>query len=221
MLPSCKDETLAGKSSWPLAWISLPILVFLYKPLSKWLPRFDKDGYVRRIVATGNAFFKERFSRIPYRERMLFLPYCLRAKECPTTIAPDKGLLCPDDCDVDCRLMEMKKKALDLGYQAVHIVVSGKLHKKEGVLRSRDFLVRQIEQYKPRAVIGCLCTRDLREKYLCSKNLSPDGTLGKHGLKVIPQVALLKNCSCRQSDVEWECLDELIGLCSDKETMCK
>lgn len=192
------------------SWLTLPVLVFFYKPLVRFFPKMDKDVYVRKVVAAGNRFFRRRFVRTPYAERMLFLPYCLRAEECATIIDQEKGLLCQADCRIPCRLREMRELALSLGYLGVSVVVSGRLHKKDGALRSRDFLVRQIEQRHPRAVLGCLCSRDLREKYLRSSNVSLDGSLGGHGLNVIPQVCLLKDCNCRQSSVDWEALAALI-----------
>jgi len=192
------------------SWLTLPVLVFLYRPLARFFPKLDKDAYVRKVVTAGNRFFRQRFVRTPYADRMLFLPYCLRAEGCATVIDQEKGLVCQDDCRVPCRLREMREMALSLGYRDVCVVVSGRLHKKDGVLRSRDFLVRRIGQYQPRAVLGCLCTRDLREKYLRSANVSPEGSLGGHGLKVIPQVCLLQDCNCRQSSVDWQELESLI-----------
>jgi hypothetical protein len=192
------------------AWLTLPVLVFLYRPLARVFPKMDKDAYVRQVVAAGNRFFRQRFVRTSYAERMLFLPYCLRAKGCPTFIDQEKGLLCPAECHLPCHLRETREMALALGYQDVCVVVSGRLHKEEGLLRSRDFLVRQIRRHQPRAVLGCLCTRDLREKYLRSSNVSLEGSLGGHGLKVIPQVCLLRDCSCRQSSVDWQELEALI-----------
>jgi len=192
------------------ARLTLPLLVILYKPLCRLWPWLDKDAYVRRTVEVGNRFYAPRFRRIPYAERLLFLPYCLRPAECPTEIDSDQGLACPPDCAHSCRLREMRDLALELGYRKAFIVVSGKLHKTAGVLRSRNFLVRRIQEYQPKGVIGCLCTRDLREKYLRLDNIAADGTLGRHGTPVIPQVCLLENCRCRGSQVDWQKLELLI-----------
>ncbi|OGQ98242.1 MAG: hypothetical protein A2505_10615 [Deltaproteobacteria bacterium RIFOXYD12_FULL_55_16] len=192
------------------SWLVLPVLVFSYRPLTRLFPKMDKDAYVRKVVAAGNRFFHQRFIQTPYSERMLFLPYCLRAQGCPTVIDQEQGLLCQADCRIPCRLQETRNMALSLGYGEVSIVVSGRLHKKEGVLRSRDFLVRRIGQRQPHAVLGCLCTKDLREKYLRSANVSPKGALGEHGLKVVPQVCLLAGCNCRQSSVDWQELETFI-----------
>ncbi|MDF1615129.1 DUF116 domain-containing protein [Desulfurivibrio dismutans] len=192
------------------AGLTLPILVALFKPLCRLLPGLDKDAYVRRTVEAGNRFYARRFRRTPFDRRLLFLPYCLRAADCPTTIDPDQGLTCPPECALPCRLREMRQLALDLGYLDAYIVVSGKLHQKEGVLRSRNFLVRRIEEHQPQGVIGCLCTRDLREKYLTPETIGTNGILGQHGTPVIPQVCLLDNSRCRGSQVNWQKLEQLI-----------
>lgn len=192
------------------AWLTLPVLVTLYKPLCRLLPGLDRDAYVRRTVEAGNRFYARRFRRIPYSQRLLFLPYCLRAANCPTIIDPEQGLVCPPECDLACRLGEMRRLALSLGYRDAYIVVSGRLHKHKGVLRSRNFLTRRIEEHQPRGVIGCLCSRDLREKYLKPETIAAKGTLGQHGTPVIPQVCLLDNSRCRGSQVNWQHLEQLI-----------
>lgn len=170
----------------------------------------DRDIYVRKVVAVANSFFYKKFIRIPYGERALFLPYCLRPEGCPTEIDPEKGLICQQECLISCRLREVRNMALSLGYRDVFVVVSGRLHKREGVLRSRDFLLRQVRQGGARGVIGCLCARDLREKYLHPENLSRGGVLKEQGASVIPQICLLRDCSCRNSSVDWQELEALI-----------
>ncbi|MFH7320393.1 DUF116 domain-containing protein [Desulfurivibrio sp. D14AmB] len=192
------------------SWLSLPLLVLLYRPLSRLLPGMDKDAYVRRTVAAGNRFYARRFRKVPYSRRLLFLPYCLRAQGCPTEIDPREGLTCPSHCLLPCPLRRLQALALELGYQRAFIVVSGRLHREEGVLRSRNFLVGQIERYQPQGVVGCLCTRDLREKYLKPETIAYSGTLGREGVTVIPQVCLLENSNCRQSAVNLRKLEEMI-----------
>ena len=194
------------------SFITLPFLVYLFRPLQHFFPALNKDRYARRVVSAANHFFQKKFSRVPFSERMLFLPYCLRPHECPTIIHKEEGLQCPPECTIVCKLREIRDLALHLGYRDARIVVSGKLHRQQEVLRSKDFMIRQIELLKPRAVIGCLCTTDLCKKYLHPENLSRGGTLGKHGLKVIPQIVLLKSPNCRQSSVDWQTLLDTINL---------
>lgn len=191
--------------------LTLPLLVYLYRPLLRYFPAMDKDRYARRVVAAANDYFNNRFRAVPFAERMLFLPYCLRPRGCPTVIDKQEGMQCPAECDIPCKLRETRELAMELGYRDARIVVSGRIHRQEGMLRSRDFLLRQIELLRPRAVIGCLCTNDLCQKYLHPDNLSPDGTLGKHGLKVIPHIVLLDSPNCRQSTVDWQILTETIA----------
>lgn len=192
--------------------ISLPVLVYLYQPLKRVFPKLSRDWYAKKVVGAINNFFFKKFAKIPFSERLLFLPYCLRPQECPTIIDKENGLQCPAECHIKCQLRETKKLALDLGYRDARIVVSGKLHRKQGILRSRDFLIKHIELLKPRAVIGCLCSNDLCKKYLHPDNLSHDGTTGKkHGFKVIPQIVLLSDTNCRQSSVNWQNLLDTIA----------
>ena len=195
--------------------ITLPLLVYLYRPLKRFFPRLDKNRYARRVVASANRFFYKKFRTIPYTERMLFLPYCLRPQECPTIIDEEEGMQCPSECEITCKLRETREMALKLGYRDAKIVVSGKLHRKQGVLRSKDFLSRQIELLQPRAVIGCLCTMDFCNKYLHPENISRSGTKGKkHGLKVVPRIVLLESPNCRQSKVNWQNLQDTITDCT-------
>ncbi|MDH3360461.1 MAG: DUF116 domain-containing protein [Desulfobulbaceae bacterium] len=196
--------------------IALPFLVYLYRPLKRYFPKIDKDWYARNVVDAANNFFYKKFIAVPFTERILFLPYCLRPLTCPTLIDQQEGLQCPEDCAIPCKLRETKELALDLGYRDARIVVSGKLHKKQGVLRSKDFLVRQIELFQPKAVIGCLCTTDFCNKYLHPENLSPSGTKGKkHGMKVVPQIVLLESPNCRQSSINWQTLSDTITACKN------
>ena len=195
--------------------ISLPFLVYMYRPLQRYFPKINRDRYARHVVDSANNFFYKKFITIPFTERILFLPYCLRPQTCPTIIDKEEGLQCPAECDISCKLRETRELALKLGYRDARIVVSGKLHRKQGVLRSKDFLVRQIELLRPRAVIGCLCTNDFCTKYLHPENVSRSGTKGKkHGLKVIPQIVLLESPNCRQSKVNWQNLLDTINACT-------
>ncbi len=47
-------------------WLTLPVLVFLYRPLVRFFPKMDKDAYVRKVVTAGNRFFRQRFLLTPY-----------------------------------------------------------------------------------------------------------------------------------------------------------
>lgn len=190
-------------------WLSLPIRVILYRPLAWLLPGLDKDRYVRCVVQTANAYFQARFLKVSYEDRLLFLPYCLRAEDCPTRIDPQYGMLCPSGCR-RCRVGEVKAEAETLGYRVVYLVVSGKLYRNIGMLRSHTFILHQIRRHRPRAVIGALCAQELSRKYLSPRNLSPRGALSRQGARIVPQTVLLDTSNCRHSTVDWGTLIALI-----------
>ncbi|NDY42131.1 DUF116 domain-containing protein [Dissulfurirhabdus thermomarina] len=199
-------------------WISLPVQILLYRPLACLAPWMDQDRYIARVVRTANACFRKRFEAVPYDQRLLFLPYCLRARDCPTRIDPELGLVCPAGCN-GCLVGELKAEAERLGYMGVYVVVSGRLHRREGLLRSRDFIFDKIRRHRPRAVIGALCALDLTRKYLRLRNLSPRGAESGLG-GVVPQGILLERPSCRHSEVDRAALEGLIQARADRAAAC-
>jgi len=192
-------------------WITVPLRLLLYHPLARIWPGFDRDRYIRNLVRESNSWFAGRFRRVPYGERLLFLPYCLRPRHCPAIIIPDRGLDCGAECP-DCRLGEVKREAETLGYQAVYVVVSGRLHQDSGVLRSRDFIMEKIRQHSPAAILVAVCSMDLGRKYLSLANLSPRGLFPgeKKRRSLVPQGVLLLAPNCRGSQVDWEELSALV-----------
>lgn len=75
-------------------------------------------------IELKNKLNKTSFSKIPYSERTLFLPQCLRNSEhCPSKLM-DKGFVC-EECG-SCSICEMKTEAEKLGYK-VHIVPGGSM----------------------------------------------------------------------------------------------
>ncbi len=191
-------------------WLFVPLRIFAYRPLLRLWPGFDRNRYIRKLVAAANAWFADRFRRVPYDDRVLFLPYCLRPRECPARITADNGLDCDGGC-AGCRLGALKKEAEGLGYKAVYVVVSGRIHRDTGVLRSRDFIMEKIRRHQPGAILVAVCSMDLERKYLSLRNLSSRGLFPAEREKksLVPQGVLLVKPDCRQSRVDW---DELTAL---------
>ncbi len=192
-------------------WLSVPVRILMYRPLVRLWPAMNRDRYIRKLVDAANAWFGRRFRRVPYEGRVLFIPYCLRPRNCPAPITPDNGLDCDCGCP-DCRLGELKKEAEGLGYQAVYVVVSGRIHRDKGMLRSRDFIMSKIREHQPRAILVAVCSMDLDRKYLSLRNLSPRGLFPAERKRqsLVPQGVLLLEPNCRQSRVDWEKLGELV-----------
>ena len=77
--------------------------------------KLDKEYPGFAMVAVNNEFWRERYSFIPYKRRLLLLPQCLRnRKKCLGKIDKTGALLCAE-CG-SCDISEIKKKSRKLGY---------------------------------------------------------------------------------------------------------
>ena len=124
---------------------------------------------------------KSKFQEIPYKERAIFLPHCLRHPDCKAKTT-DEGIVCLN-CG-KCNISGFKKEAEDLGYK-LFIVPGFSLTKK------------LIEKHKPKAVIGVACNDELREAV--SSNIEP-----------ISQVLPLLKDGCVNTEVNWKNLREIL-----------
>lgn len=114
------------------------------------------------------------FKSVPYRERILFLPHCMRnSKKCKAKSNSD-GLQCRE-CGA-CQIAELKKIAREIGYKGVYITPGGSM------------VQRLIEKHKPRAVLGICCYDEA--------NIAFDKL---HGKKVAPQAILLLRDGCKDT----------------------
>jgi uncharacterized protein len=94
-----------------------------------------------------NKLNEFRFRKVPYSERILFLPHCLKNSEkCKAPIGK-YGLECLD-CG-QCQITELRKMALDLGYKGVYVAPGGSLVYK--------IMVEQ----RPKAVVGVGCAAEV------------------------------------------------------------
>ena len=168
------------------------------------------DMWTRLFARLGNRYFRRAYLQAPYSERLLFLPFCLRDRRCPTEVTPEDGLVCPDSCRL-CRLGEFVRKARALGYRGAFIVPSSRILRGRGLLPSKEFIWSKIEQHRPTAALGAVCSSDFRRKYL------GDSSLGRSGVKnssrratVVPQGLLLAGNSCIRNSLDWGKLERLL-----------
>ncbi|MCU0579069.1 MAG: DUF116 domain-containing protein, partial [Desulfobacterota bacterium] len=63
----------------------------------RWLAAV-KDGLRSHLVKRVNNHFHQAFATTPYKERLLFLPFCLRPLTCPGVPDREEGLTCPEVC---------------------------------------------------------------------------------------------------------------------------
>lgn len=219
---------------WPLL-ILLPLAVFcallmgpvlfgrLFMPrltlgaFSRWgrwpaklLDRIRPGLDLELLVRAGNRYFRRAFARTAFERRIMFLPFCLRPPHCPAGVSRDQGLLCSGDCP-DCRLGEMRTRALELGYAAVYVVPSSRMLKGQGLMPSDQFILHKLKQHAPDGALGVVCGWHLRTR------LIPRFKVGRGGFstgstKVVLQGLLLKSKNCRRAQVDWQRLEGIMRL---------
>ena len=115
----------------------------------------EENELLALYVETKNRSMTESFASTPYNERILLLPQCLRAKDCPAEIGK-YGYECRQ-CG-RCSIAEIIQVTKDLGYKGVFILPGGSLAKK--------ILV----DLKPKASMGVACSKELvLGSFLCEK----------------------------------------------------
>jgi hypothetical protein len=115
----------------------------------------DENELLRLYVESKNHSLLESFASTPYNERILLLPQCLRAKDCPAEIGK-YGYECKD-CG-KCSIKTIRQICKKLGYKGVFVLPGGSLAKKI------------ILELKPKASMGVACSKELvLGSFLCEK----------------------------------------------------
>jgi hypothetical protein len=129
-----------------LMLISISLLESVIKALF-WAARVD-DSIVDDVgVRLRNYISRQKFLRVPYGERFIFMPQCVRSTECPAKLTPE-GIKCVG-CG-RCNVGEAKKYAEDLGYR--FFIVPGS-----------SSIKRIMKKYRPRAIVGVGCQMEIKE----------------------------------------------------------
>ncbi|MQY62542.1 DUF116 domain-containing protein [archaeon] len=115
----------------------------------------EEQELLQLYVETKNRSLIQSFASTPYNERIIMLPQCLRAKDCPAEMGK-YGYECQQcgRCSV-AKIMQLTK---DLGYKGAFILPGGSLAQKI------------ILELKPKASLGVACSKELvLGSYLCEK----------------------------------------------------
>ena len=124
---------------------------------------------------------QEKFKSVPYNERIIFIPHCVRSRECQANNS-EQGWLCIN-CG-KCNIGEFKKKAERIGYK-VFIVPGFSLVKK------------LIKKHKPKAIVGISCEHEM------------DIAQDRLDDKLITQCLLLLKEGCVETEVDWDKLQKI------------
>jgi hypothetical protein len=107
------------------------------------LPKKSQDQAGKSFINKQNTKMKAGFTRVPFSERVIFVPHCLRnSKKCK---AKDEGsyYICLE-CGA-CKIGPISKKAKELGYKGLFILKGGKAVNK------------LFSEHKPKAALAVAC----------------------------------------------------------------
>ena len=141
----------------------LYIVDLLYSPL-KTIARFLNldDNLIDDVaIKVRNDLNKEQYKNIPADKTLIFLPHCLRHKDCPATLQKE-GLNCTE-CGL-CSIGVIKKKAEPMGY---------KLY----IVPGSSFVKKIVMENKFQTVLGVACHEDLNQMMMLLSDFYPQGVL--------------------------------------------
>jgi len=133
-----------------------------FKTISKLL-KMDEHFIDNIAIRVRDDINKEKFKKIPAEKTLIFLPHCLRHRNCPATLQKE-GLNCTE-CGL-CSIGVIKKKAEPLGY---------KLY----IVPGSSFVKKIVRENKFKAVIGIACHEDLNQVMMLLSDFCPQGVLLK------------------------------------------
>lgn len=97
-------------------------------------------------IALKNKISLRKFRNTPVNKRLIFLPQCLRATDCPSKLTPE-GMKCID-CG-HCEVGHAVKTAESMGYKV--FIVPGS-----------SFIKRLVRKHKPGAILGVGCITEIK-----------------------------------------------------------
>jgi uncharacterized protein len=208
---------IAGLVAWQRGFfpnIILPLIRCLTRKKNPYL-RAVNSGLIQNLVKAGNLYFQKAFAATPFRKRLLFLPFCLRPKECPAGLNPDQGYTCPDFCP-ECELGKVQQEALALGYDGVYVVPSSRIARCEEIVPSDQFMLGKMKQHQPGAVLGVVCQWYVHHRLISKYSIGRKGfEAGSDRPPSVIQGVLLKDMNCRQAEVDWGQLRKRLNLRSN------
>jgi len=150
--------TIIGGASVLLFWktrkivvpkLTLFILNLLENPIKNLIMLFniDESFLDYMVIEIQNRINYPYYSAVPYTERAIFLPQCLRNPKCPAPLDAE-GLQCKA-CG-RCGVFKIKEDAERLGY-------------KFFIAPGSTLIKRMVKKYRPKALLGIGCHMEVKE----------------------------------------------------------
>ena len=144
----------------------------------------DERRLLELYVEAKNSYGRERFNRIPYSDRILLLPQCLRSRDCPAKPG-SYGYTCLH-CG-KCNVGEAILEAEGLGYKSSLIISGGSV------------VPKVLVELSPKACLGVGCVRELvLASFVCEKY----GIVGQG-------IPLLKD-GCLETELDWKSFRDVL-----------
>ena len=139
------------------------VVDLLYSPFKTIARLLKLDEHLIDDIAirVRDEINKEKFKEIPAEKTLIFLPHCLRHRDCPATLQKE-GLNCTE-CGL-CSIGVIKKKSEPLGY---------KLY----IVPGSSFVKKIVMENKFKAVLGVACHEDLNQMMMLLSAFCPQGVL--------------------------------------------
>jgi len=146
----------------------------------------DETRLLELYVKAKGVVSKAKFARTPFQKRILFLPQCLRSKDCPASLS-DSGYVCKK-CG-RCGIHRVISKALELGYKGAFILSGGSM------------VGRILERERPSACLGVACIKELvLGSYICER------------FGAISHCVALSRDGCVETDVNWNIVEDTLSM---------
>ena len=135
-------------------------LYFPFKSIANFL-KLDEYLIDDIAIRVRDELNKEKFKSVPAEKTLIFLPHCLRHRDCPATLQKE-GLNCTE-CGL-CSIGVIKKKAEPMGY---------KLY----IVPGSSFVKKIVMENKFKEVLGVACHEDLNQMMMLLSDFCPQGAL--------------------------------------------
>ncbi|MDL2247084.1 DUF116 domain-containing protein, partial [Methanobrevibacter sp. OttesenSCG-928-K11] len=139
------------------------VLDVFYSPLKRIAKalKFDESLIDHIGVEVRNNVNRQKFLKIPPEKKLIFLPHCLRHRECEA-ILKETGLVCTS-CG-KCSIGVIMDKATPMGYKL--FIVPGS-----------SFVKKIARENKFKSVVGIACYEDLNQIMMSLSEFHPQGVV--------------------------------------------
>ncbi|HJJ29305.1 MAG TPA: DUF116 domain-containing protein [Methanocorpusculum sp.] len=150
----------------------------------------DATQLIHFLIDIDNEMNMKEFAKTPVSERVIFLPLCLRNKDCPARLRPEEGIHCTG-CG-KCGLGAALKVLNEAGY-------------KTYIIPGSTFIKRIVKRDHPKAMIGVGCLMEVKEGLEMGKKINM-ATIG----------VLTATDGCVETTMDFDKLMEAASLGLDK-----